>query len=121
MEIDYNSSTDKNSVVCFMRRTLGLKKADLKNLGGVGITFDIPDEMKKDMKAFSSKKGKTTAIKQYKRNSHISMLVGNPVIYLYSRTAVDLNIELNFSGKIDYTYPKLIDNQWNVRVFPMVV
>jgi hypothetical protein len=40
-----------------------------------------------------------------------------PVIYLYPQTKTDVNVKLNFQGKLTCTYPEY-GNGWNVTAFP---
>ena len=38
-----------------------------------------------------------------------------PVVYLYGYDSEDVNVKLNYDGKLTMTYPKMIDNAWSVK------
>jgi hypothetical protein len=44
--------------------------------------------------------------------------VGKPIIYLYPESPIDLKLQLEFDGTIDYTYPSLIGHTWKVHALP---
>jgi hypothetical protein len=48
------------------------------------------------------------------RNSEILIEVDKPVIYLYPETTMNVSVNLNFSGKLGFTWP-LYNNGWNVE------
>jgi len=43
--------------------------------------------------------------------------VDKPVIYLYSDTEIEVNLELDFKGELTFTYPEYIDG-WKTKVGP---
>lgn len=45
-------------------------------------------------------------------------MAGKPVIYLYPNSIQNVNVKLNYNGKLIATYPKYQDQGWSVQAFP---
>ena len=43
---------------------------------------------------------------------------GKPIIYLYPEKKMDLTVTLDLKGTMDYSYPVIHQNQWNVQANP---
>jgi hypothetical protein len=44
--------------------------------------------------------------------------VAKPIIYIYPEEETEVNVSLNFNGKLTHTYPKYPKNGWNVKAMP---
>lgn len=44
--------------------------------------------------------------------------VEKPVIYLYPTQNMEVNVRLDYEGKLKHTYPKYVENGWNVLAKP---
>ncbi len=51
------------------------------------------------------------------QNNDGGMIYKKPIIYLYPKKKTDINIRLDFDGKLECTYPEY-ENGWNVTAFP---
>lgn len=41
-----------------------------------------------------------------------------PVIYLYPETATQITLQLNYNGKLNFTYPEIKNNTWKINANP---
>ncbi len=61
------------------------------------------------------KSGYTTEIHFYLQNANEIRVVKKPVIYLYSKEETTVNLRLKTKGELSFTYPQILNNNWEVR------
>ncbi len=57
------------------------------------------------------------AILVHLHSKEVIIEADKPVIYLYPSANTQVSVELNFKGDVGFTYPKLIENKWNVKAY----
>lgn len=52
------------------------------------------------------------------KDETLPTIVKKPVIYIYPKEKIDVNVKIEFKGELTHTYPKYIESGWQVTAFP---
>ncbi len=74
------------------------------------------DTLKTDEIEIKSQQAVSILVHLHSKNIMIES--DKPVIYLYPSVNTNISLELNYNGKISFSYPALIKNQWTVNASP---
>lgn len=90
------------------------------NLGKFSVTCRLSDSISFSKQNYQQQKLQITSEKeiniQLKEIQRNQILIKKPVIYLYPKEKTDVELSINFEGKLETTFPKL-EKSWNVTAY----
>ncbi len=95
-------NTETSYKIAFSKDSVMMVSSDMN----YGISYMVIDHTYEDIKEFSSED-----------NPEGNPATGKPVIYLYPEKETEVLVDLDFDGKLTYTYPALNDG-WKVTAKP---
>lgn len=95
-------NTETSYQIAFAKDSVMMVSSDMN----YGLSYDVIDDTYEDIKEYSSE-----------NNPEGNPATGKPVIYLYPEKETLVSVNLDFDGKITYTYPA-INSGWKVLAKP---